>query len=81
MLPTLKRKSDLIENIITFVTTGMVSIQRPAQIKKPKNYFQNAELTPQTQMVEGIYKNGTKEREFLQKLIGKHFHFTVFGLE
>jgi hypothetical protein len=80
-LPNLKRKNDLIENIITFVTTGTVSIQRPAQIKKPKNYVQHAELTPQTQMVQGIYKNGTKEREFLEKLIGNHFHFTVFGLE
>lgn len=40
---------------------------------------ENYPLHPKTLILKGSYKNDLKTRLFLKKLIGSHFHFTVFG--
>lgn len=74
------KKQQLITNIIHFVTHGSeakINIKIPSSSsKKPHTKYP---LSPNTLIVFGSYKNDLATRIFLKKLIGNHFHFTVFG--
>ena len=78
-------KNILIQHILTYVgdsekqktITNDQTIPVSSKARKGAQY----PLLPTTLMVYGSYKNDLKSREFFKKLIGPHFHFTVFGLD
>jgi len=74
-------KTEFIENIYQFVTTGKPTQPRiiPSNSKsKPKMIYR---LTPDALILYGAFKNDLKTRIFFKKLIGDHFHYTAFGID
>jgi hypothetical protein len=80
-LPTTGKKAAIIQRLMHYWLTGKVlqSIPLPSVAKaKPYTIYP---LHPDTLILHGNYKNDLKTRQFFQQLIGKHFHFTAFGLD
>lgn len=75
------KKGELIQRIANFIETGekQVSPKFP-KISCAKN-GQTYELSKDSLMLKGAYKNDLKTRLFFKKLIGEHFHFTAFGID
>lgn len=78
-LPYKGGKPELIDHILAF------SMDAPPP--KKKEYPQKScaqketaiKLLPSSLILYGHYKNDLKTRKFFKKIIGPHFHFTVFG--
>ena len=75
------KKTSLIERILNFIKTGsIIDIPKiPARSLARNHPIQP--LAPSSLILYGEYKNDLKTRMFLKKLIGQHFHFTVFGID
>lgn len=74
-------KTDFIENIYQFVTTGKPTQPRiiPSNSKsKPRMTYP---LKPDALILYGSFKNDLKTRIFFKSLIGSHFHYTAFGID
>jgi len=80
-IPSTEKKSTLIEKIMHFVKTGIIlpieELPAISHAKKGKEY----PLHEETVILFGSFKNDLKTRNFFKKLIGKHFHFTAFGID
>ena len=80
-LPSSGKKVMLINRVVEFITTGNILkdpvIPEVSLAKKGNSY----PLSKDTLILKGAYKNDLKTRLFFKKLIGKHFHFTAFGLD
>ena len=74
-------KSELIAKLIYFIKTGKkmpnASIPAVSKAQHGKEY----PLSPEALMVYGSYKNDACTRAFFKQLIGRHFHFTAFGID
>lgn len=80
-LATKNEKMQLIENIQTYLSTGIVPQEKvmPAISKsQPKITYP---LAPDTHILKGSFKNDLKTRIFLKSLIGNHFHYTAYGID
>ena len=75
----LLKKPCLIQAIINYVQTGKVTLFKNLLPLISRTKVKLQELDPQTKILFGTYKNDLKTRLFMQKLIGSHFHFTVYG--
>jgi hypothetical protein len=80
-LPDSGKKAELIHRIMTFVQTGAIT-QSPVipAASRAKNYPAQP-LHPNSLMLHGSYKNDLATRIFFKNLIGKHFHFTAYGID
>lgn len=79
----LLKKPTLIKAIMTFVSTGeriTYKVFLPKSSCAPKGSV-SIDLMPSARILFGAYKNDLKTRIFMQKLVGAHFHFTVYGHE
>lgn len=78
-IPDSGKKAPLIERILTFIATGMLTtkteIPNASKAKKGVDY----PLHSDTLVLHGAYKNDLKTRNFMKTLVGEHFYFTVFG--
>ena len=56
-----------------------------SSLKIPENStakkLQSYPLKPESYILYGSYKNNSVTREFFKSIIGKHFHFTAFGMD
>jgi len=74
-------KLDFIKNIFQFVTTGASNpVPVMPTASKAKKYC-HYPLAPDILIVHGAFKNDLQTRIFLKSLIGKHFHYTAFGID
>jgi hypothetical protein len=75
------KKLELIHRILHFLKTEkeLTQLQIPniSKAKKGVSY----QLALDSLMLKGEYKNDLKTRTFFKELIGKHFHFTTFGID
>lgn len=78
-IPCSGKKGELIKRILHFVISGKILTPKgiPATSKAKKGEIYP--LTFNTLILSGSYKNDLNTRLFMQKLVGKHFHFTAFG--
>lgn len=79
-LDTRYKKAELIAKIAAYVKTG----EKILPAGYPKSSLAHGiipPLLPESKMLKGAYKNDLATRGFFKKLIGSHFHFTVFGLD
>ncbi len=81
-IPFRGKKAELIAAILSFVLERKVK-NSPRKIpEKSKALKENSyPLHQDTLILSGSYKNDLKTRLFFQKLVGEHFHFTVYGLD
>jgi hypothetical protein len=80
-LPIKSKKSQLINAIMAFIKTGeILQLKQIPDISKTKKGMKN-NLDAQALMLNGLYKNDAKTRAFFKSLMGKHFHFTAFGVD
>lgn len=80
-LSTKNEKIKLIENIQTYLSTGIKPQEKviPAISKaQPKIKYP---LALDTYILKGSFKNDLKTRIFLKTLIGNHFHYTAYGID
>lgn len=75
------KKIELITRIIHFLTTSEKITTPPFPATSCGKAIKNIQITPQTKMLKGQYKNDLQARLFFKKLIGDHFHFTAFGVD
>ena len=75
------KKAQLIRRIMTYISTGekLLLDKYPKQSLGKKSEL--GAISADSLMLKGAYKNDRKTREFFKKMIGQHFHFTVFGLD
>jgi hypothetical protein len=80
-LSTKGKKVNLIFRIIKFVETGekLILPSYPSISCVKRNTAQ--ELSLNSLILKGAYKNDLKTRMFFKELIGSHFHFTAFGID
>ena len=80
-LPGAGKKMALITRIMTYLETGEVVLSPliPA-VSRPQR-GEKQELAPAAKMLYGSFKNDAATRAFLKTLVGKHFHYTAFGLD
>jgi hypothetical protein len=71
----------LIVSIVQFIQYGTVPSKKVIPASSCKQADQEYRLHPEALMVYGAFKNDLITRIFLKKLIGNHFHYTVFGLD
>lgn len=80
-LPSKGKKMILITRILTFIETGEIvrepKIPQVSCASKGEKY----ELRENAKMLHGSFKNDAATRAFFKKLVGAHFHYTVFGLD
>ena len=80
-LDSKENKKLLIKNIIYFLKYRKI----PEKIKIPEVSIAKKDTKYQIQlnelMLKGSYKNDNQTKEFFQKHIGTHFHFTAFGID
>lgn len=80
-LPKTGVKISLINRIMTFLTTGTIILEpvipKASCVKKGETIIP----APNAKMLFGAYKNDAVTRAFFKKIIGKHFHFTAFGID
>jgi len=71
----------LVQRILHFFKTGqeLKTPQYPSISKAKKGA--DTYLSPQSLILKGLYKKDLKTRLFFKSLIGKHFHFTAFGID
>lgn len=76
-----KSKLKIINQILEFTQTGKANnataLPNVSLAKKNVKY----PLSLETKILKGSYKNNLETRHFLQAKIGKHFHFTAFGID
>ncbi len=81
LLPDAGNKCELIDRILTFITTGHIQqVQKIPSQSLAKNYPYQP-LSPTSLMLYGGYKNDLQTRDFFKKLIGSYFHFTAYGID
>ncbi len=73
------KKGELVHRIIHFAKTGekIISIKFP-EVSYAKQGIAY-EISKDSLILKGAYKNDLKTRLFFKELIGQHFHFTAFG--
>lgn len=78
-IPATDKKGPIIERIKHYLLTGEILsppiLPAIAKAKKDRDY----PLKPNALILKGAYINDLQTRQFFQKLIGSHFHFTAFG--
>jgi len=75
------RKNELVTRITHFVSAGeKLESQKFPPVSRAK-LGAAYELTPEAPILKGSYKNDLKTRLFFKQLIGRHFYFTVFGID
>lgn len=75
------KKGPIIARILYFVEIGKVIMEpKIPEISKAKRGHVYP-LSPDGLILKGAYKNDLKTREFFKKLVGRHFHFTAFGID
>lgn len=72
------KKGDIVERIKIYVLTGK-KIDIPPIPEISKGINKNIELTPNTKILYGEYKNDLKTKLFMKTLVGEHFHFSAYG--
>lgn len=75
------KKEELILRIIKFIETGEKLTNIPFPKISCARKIEKHELTENSLMLKGAYKNDLKTRLFFKKLIGEYFHFTAFGID
>ncbi len=76
-----RKKIDFINRIIHFIKNGEklnLSEYPATSVLKDRN---NSILSPDALILKGGYKNDLKTRLFFKEIIGRHFHFTAFGID
>lgn len=74
------KKAALIFRIVHFVKTGK-KIVNPKYPDASCYKGVVPKLQPGSLMLKGAYKNDLRTRVFFKSIIGKHFHFTAFGID
>ncbi|HLB93664.1 MAG TPA: DUF6434 domain-containing protein [Candidatus Babeliales bacterium] len=80
-IPDRGLKLVLIENILSYLTTGNIPKSTPIPATSKAKLGTTYPLSPATLILSGSYKNDLKTRLFMQKLVGSHFHFTAHGID
>ncbi len=75
------KKIELITRIIHFLTTDEKITTPSFPAVSCGKAIKNLQITSQTKILKGQYKNDLKTRLFFKQLIGDHFHFTAFGID
>ena len=75
------KKREFILRIIKFIETGEKLVNDPFPKISCASSKQKYELSKNSLMLKGAYKNDLKTRLFFKRIIGNHFHFTVFGID
>jgi hypothetical protein len=74
-------KRDLVSRIVQFIETGEKSVSPKLPQNSRAKSGQIYEMTENSLMLKGAYKNDLKTRIFFKQLIGNYFHFTAFGID
>lgn len=80
-IPETGNKRVLIMRVLHFLATGEIITQPPYPKASCAPRGKQHSLESNALMLKGAYKNDLKTRLFFKKLIGKHFHFTAFGID
>lgn len=75
------KKVALIARILHFLKTGERIDELPYPAVSMAKTRKAEQLSPDTLMLKGSYKNDLRTRLFFKTLVGDHFHFTAFGID